>query len=262
MAEQQKQCPRQVSRTPRSREDLVSTTWKMQETKATIDLINNPRMDVIRTQAEKEWEGGNDCQWLKCAVQELTRNRVHPIVFAEALRDLMIDGREKNPKIFIAGPTNYGKLFWFPHCKTYLKRSVIQAIDLAGCWKGWTEFSRRFRWSPEMIHSPVNTYAYDITIKTDTPIVTTSESEIKYIKINHWPSRRWNDVNQSIRWKPPKFHHQILLAKQKYIAPCFTCFCKLALLGELWISTSLFLMIWAFSVHATTHNKIRNNAFY
>ena len=182
MAEQQKQCPRQVSRTPRSREDLVSTTWKMQETKATIDLINNPRMDVIRTQAEKEWEGGNDCQWLKCAVQELTRNRVHPIVFAEALRDLMIDGREKNPKIFIAGPTNYGKLFWFPHCKTYLKRSVIQAIDLAGCWKGWTEFSRRFRWSPEMIHSPMNTYAYDITIKTDTSIVTTSESEIKYIR--------------------------------------------------------------------------------
>ena len=111
MAEQQKQCPRQVSRTPRSREDLVSTTWKMQETKAAIDLINNPHMDVIRTQAEKEREGGNDCQWLKCAVQELTRNRAHPIVYAEALRDLMIDGREKNRKIFIAGPANYGKLF-------------------------------------------------------------------------------------------------------------------------------------------------------
>ena len=89
----------------------MSTTWKMDEAKATVDRINTPRMDVIRAQAGKNGESGNDCQWLQCAVQVLVNNCAHPIVFAEALRDLMINSRGKNQNIFITGRANCGNTF-------------------------------------------------------------------------------------------------------------------------------------------------------
>ena len=72
----------------------------MQEAKAIVDCINTPHMG-----------GWEDCQWLQCPVLVLRNNRVHPIVFAEALQDLMINGRGKNQNIFIAGPANCVKTF-------------------------------------------------------------------------------------------------------------------------------------------------------
>ena len=170
------------------------------------------------------------------------------------------------------------KSFRFSHCKTYLKRLVTQAIYLAGCWKSCTEFSQRLKRIPEIIawkdlllilegwqtvHFPFSKiyYANDITIKPDTLIVATSDSEIKYIrKFNSTDPAE--DEMVSVRWKLSKFHHQIPLAEQKYIARSSACFCKLALMGELWICTSLFLMIWVFLIHVTTHKNTRNKGFH
>ena len=139
-------------------------------------------------------------------------------------------------------------------------------------------FLNYFRWSPEMIAwkdlllllegqqtvhlpSPKIHYALDITTETDTSIIATGKSEIKYIcKFNSTDSVE--DEMVSVRWKLLKFHHQISLAQRKDIAPCSTCFCKLAWMGELWIWTSLFLMVSAFLIHVTTRNKTCSKGFY
>lgn len=83
----------------------------MQEARATIERIDTLQMDIIRVKAEGECEYRNHCQWLQCALQVLTNNPVHPIVFAEALLDLMKNGGGKIRNIFVAGPGKCAKTF-------------------------------------------------------------------------------------------------------------------------------------------------------
>ena len=169
-----------LSRTPKSREDLISTTWKMQGAKAIVDCINIPHMG-----------GWEDCQWLQCPVLVLTNNRVHPIVFAEVLQDLMINSRGKNQNIFIAGPANCGKTFLISPLQNIFKTFSNPSNDeyaWLGAKMGELIFLNYFRWSPEMIAwkdlllllegrqpvhlpSPKIHYALDITMETHTPII-------------------------------------------------------------------------------------------
>ena len=104
----------------------------MQEAKATIECINTFRVDAIHVEAEEECKDWNHCQWRGCALEVFTDNRVHPIVFAEALQDLVINGGSKIRNIYVAGPANCSKTF--PHCKIYSKSSVTHAITDKPGW--------------------------------------------------------------------------------------------------------------------------------
>jgi hypothetical protein len=77
-----------VSRSPKSLQDLIATTWKIQDAKASLAPRNTPRMDTIRKAAAAECVDACGGEWLECALQVLGKNGLHPIVFAEAVRDL------------------------------------------------------------------------------------------------------------------------------------------------------------------------------
>ena len=180
---------------------------------------------------------------LQCAVQVLTHNCAHPIVFPEALRDLMINGRGKNQNIFIADPANCGNTFLISPLQNIFKTFSNPSNDKyawLGAEKAELIFLNDFRWSPEMIvwkdlllllegqqtvhlPSPKNHYAHDITIETDTAIIATCKSGIKYIG-KFSSTDPVEDEMVSVRLKLFKFYHHILLAVQKDIALYSTCF--------------------------------------
>ncbi len=101
-----------VSCSPKSLQDLIATTWKVQDAKASLARRRNtPRMDTIRKAAAAECVDACGGEWLECALQVLRKNGLHPIVFAEAVRDLLVNSTGKHRNIFIAGPADCAKTF-------------------------------------------------------------------------------------------------------------------------------------------------------
>ena len=61
-----------VNRSPKSRQDLIMTTWKMQNGKASSTRLNTPRMTMISEAAGvAECVEGCGDKWLKCALEVL-----------------------------------------------------------------------------------------------------------------------------------------------------------------------------------------------
>ena len=56
-----------INRSPKSLQDLIVTTWKMQDAKASLARRNTPRMDMIRQEATNEYVDGCGGEWLECA---------------------------------------------------------------------------------------------------------------------------------------------------------------------------------------------------
>ena len=69
------------------------------------------RLEIIQQCADGECVVGCDDVWLECALEVLTNNRIDPIVFAKALRDLLEKGRGKFRNLLIVGPANCAKTF-------------------------------------------------------------------------------------------------------------------------------------------------------
>ena len=222
---------------------LIATTWKMQEANGKIDRGNTPRMDIIRTAATNECVAECNGQWLQCALEVLHNNNVHPIVFAVAMRDLLVKGRGKFRNIIIVGPANCAKTFLLSPLQEIFNTFSNPANDKYA-WLGAENaeliFLNDSRWSSEMIAwkelllllegqtvhlpSPKNQYANDICIDKNTPIVATG----KYNSTDEWENEM-----MSVRWKVFNFHHQIPQAAEKEVPACPSCFSKLTLMGEI-----------------------------
>ena len=67
------------------------------------------RMEILEEASEK----GCICsgEWFQCATQVLVSNGIHPFVFADRIRKLLINGRGKYQNIIITGSANRGKKF-------------------------------------------------------------------------------------------------------------------------------------------------------
>ena len=100
-----------LNRSSKSLQDLMSSTWRMQGAAAQIHQRQVPRMDLIMEWATKDCIEGCNGAWLDCAQQVLRQNKVHPILFADAMRELLLKGRGKKRNIMIVGPANCGKTF-------------------------------------------------------------------------------------------------------------------------------------------------------
>ena len=190
-----------VNRSPKSLQDLMMTTWKMHNAKASIARRNTPRMNIIREAVGvAECVEGCGGKWLECALEVLRNNGLHPIVFAEAVRDLLVNGRGKNRNIFIVGPADCAKTFILAPLQNIFNTFSNPADNRYS----WLEventeviFLNDFRWSPESIAwkelllllegqtvhmpTPKNIYARDICLDRDTPIFAIGKAEIKYI---------------------------------------------------------------------------------
>ena len=100
-----------LSRNSKGLHDLIEQTWKMKTASATLQRKKASRIDLIRKAADGECSLSCEGKWLECAQEVLVNNKVHPILFAAAVGELLLLGRGKYRNVMIVGPTNCGKTF-------------------------------------------------------------------------------------------------------------------------------------------------------
>ena len=124
------------------------TTWK-----ASIARRNTPRVNIIREAAGvAECVEGCGGKWLACALEVLRDNGLHPIVFAEAVHDLLVRGGGGAEKHTHRRPGR-----WRENLHLGSTAKCIQYFsNPAGNRYSWLEvenaeviFLNDFRWSPE-----------------------------------------------------------------------------------------------------------------
>ena len=227
--------------------ELIAKTWKMQTASANLDREQKARMDILREQLSEDCCPGCNKLWLKCAMEVLRNNKIHPFVFAHALRDLLINGRGKFRNLLIIGPTNCGKTFMLKPLGSIFRVFSKPANDKYA-WVGADSAEiillQDYRWSRDMIPwsdlllllegeivklpAPKNQFSSDVVIDKDTPIFATSKSRIVYVgKFNSTDERETEMM--SSRWKVFQFAHQIAETDQIRVHPCARCFAELVM---------------------------------
>ena len=93
-----------LSHNTKSLNDVIKQTWKMKESSSDLKRQQASRMELICKAADAECLQDCDGAWLKCAQEVLINNKVHPILFAAAMRDLLQFERGKHRNIIIVGP--------------------------------------------------------------------------------------------------------------------------------------------------------------
>lgn len=239
-----------LSKSSKVLNELIDKTWKMQKANENLQREKKSRMDILRENMSGDCSPGCEKLWLKCAMEVLRNNKVHPFVYAAAIRDLLMNGRGKFRNLMIIGPANCGKTFMFkPLASIYNVFSKPANDKYAWVGADSTEVIvlQDFRWSREMIPwndlllllegetvklpAPKNQFSSDVVIEKDTPIFATSKCRIAYVgKFNSSDERETEMM--AIRWKVFEFKHQIPESEQKQVPPCARCFTELALLGE------------------------------
>ena len=156
----------------------------------------------------------------------LRKNKLRPFVFAEALRTLIIKGRDKHKNVIAIGAANCGKTFLFRSMEKLFKGFCNPAEDQYA-WVVVVDaeviFLNDFRWCKEMISwkemllllegqpvhfsAPKNHYSNDVCLPSDTPVVVTSKSRVVF-ESNGKSDEVENEMMEA-RWKVLKFTHQI-----------------------------------------------------
>ena len=182
------------------------------------------RMELIRKNSQGSCIEGYNGQWLACSQEVLQNNRVHPNIFAAAMRDLLIKERGKFKNIMIVGPANCGKTLLLYPLQLIYKTFSNPANDKYA-WlrseKGEDIFLNNFGWNSEMISwkemflllegqtvhlpSPKNHCANDVCISQDNPIFATEKSKITYLGRYNTTDETENEM-MPVRWKIFKLH--------------------------------------------------------
>ena len=239
-----------MSKSSKVLNELIDKTWKMQTANEKLEREKKSRMDILREKLADDCSPGCNKLWLKCSLEVLRKNKVHPFVYAAAMRDLLTKGRGKFRNLMIIGPANCGKTFMFkPIASIY--NSFSKPANDKYAWVGADSAEvivlQDFRWSREMIPwndlllllegetvklpAPKNQFSSDVVIEKDTPIFATSKSRVTYVgKFNSSDERETEMM--SIRWKVIEFNHQIPESEQKQVPSCARCFAELAVMGE------------------------------
>ena len=199
--------------------ELIDKTWKMETAGITLDRETKSRMDILREKVANDCVPGCDKMWLECAMGTLRNNKLHPFVYAAAIRDLLTNGRGKFRNLMIIGPADCGKTFLFKPLPLIYNAFCNPANDKYA-WVGADSAEvillQDFRWRPDMIPwndlllllegeivklpALKNQFASDVTIEKDTPILATSKNRVTYAgKFNSTDSHE--DEMMAVRWK-------------------------------------------------------------
>lgn len=81
-----------LSKSSKVLNEVIEKTWKLQTASEYLHLEKS-RMDILRELWFK--------LWLKCAMEVLRNNNLHPFVYAAAIRDLLVNGRGKFRNLMI-----------------------------------------------------------------------------------------------------------------------------------------------------------------
>ena len=100
-----------LGKSPKSLQDLITTTWKMEKAATNIQRQQKHLMEIIRETLQKECVDECPGIWYPCALEVLQGNNVESIAFAVAMREFLNEGRGKFRKNLMVGPANCGKTF-------------------------------------------------------------------------------------------------------------------------------------------------------
>ena len=202
--------------------DLIENTWAMEGAVEKVALSNVTRIEIIKESIQVECVESCNGVWLRMAEQVLRNNKLHPFVFAEALRTLIIKDRGKHINMIVTDTANCGKTFLFRPMEKLFKVFCNHAIDkytrveVVGAE---VTFLNEFRWCKELIslmemllllegqpiqfHAPKNHYSKDVCLLSDTPVVGTAKSRVVFER-NGKSDKDDGGPLESIRVYPPK----------------------------------------------------------
>ena len=144
-----------LGRSEKSLKELICCTWKMHNASSDLQREKMLRMTLVKCSFEDiQCVAGCGGNWLKCALEVLRKNNVHPFVFAAAIRELLEKGHGKFCNILIVGPANCGKTFLLTLINKIFKTFQNPATT-SYAWLGVEDaeviFLNDFRWSSEVI---------------------------------------------------------------------------------------------------------------
>ena len=90
-----------LSRSSKSLSDLIENTWKMNNAKASTEREKTTRMEILGKYQSESCVDGYDMEWYECARQVLQLNGINFFMFADAMRDLLENGRGKFRNVLI-----------------------------------------------------------------------------------------------------------------------------------------------------------------
>lgn len=230
---------------------MISTTWKINNAPKVLARQQKERLQVVMDFTHTECV--NDCngQWLTCAREVLRNNNINCYVFADAVRQCLVKGRQKHVNILLVGPTNCGKSFLLNPLELMFK-SFMNPATGRYAWVGLDEcelaYLNDFRWSAELIawndfllllegqtvhlSRPKNQFATDMVIERENtiPFFATSKSRIEFVGKFNVRDERETEMMAS-RWRLFEFTKQISLQSMKVLPPCPHCFSTLVIQG-------------------------------
>ena len=236
--------------TKKTLNDLIESTWEMQNAKAALEREKTFRMQLLEKVRLISCVDGYDMEWYICSRDILQKDGINPYVYAGTILDLLILGRGKFRNVMITGPANCGKTFTFKPLEIICNAFSNPTNDKYA-WVGADNaeviIQQDFRWISELIcqkdlllllegkpvklPSPKNQVATDVCIKTDIPIFATSKAKAKFVGKHNMRENRETEM-MGVRWKVFEFHHRIAQHVQKNIIPCPRCFTELIFLGN------------------------------
>ena len=101
----------------------------MQNAQITLERQTKCWMDIIQEVSLGSCAEGCNGSWLKYAEEVLTNNKLHPVVFGTAVRELLTLGRGKYWNIIIVVPSNCGKTFLLKPLESTFKTFANSASD-------------------------------------------------------------------------------------------------------------------------------------
>ena len=109
-----------MSCTRKSLNNLIESTWKVQNAKATIEREKTSRMQVLKHSGLISCADGSDMEWYTCSPNILQKYLTFVIfyIYPDAIRDTLIHGYSKFRNIRITGLANCGKNFMLKPLET------------------------------------------------------------------------------------------------------------------------------------------------
>ena len=96
-------------------DDLFESTRRLVSPKTPEERRGIPRLDVIREALREECIEGCNREEIRCALEVLDGNHIHPVAFAEAARNALVKGRGKKRNIILVSPKTMRKRSFFSH---------------------------------------------------------------------------------------------------------------------------------------------------
>lgn len=232
-------------------ESIFEQAWRARNAKAKIAKKKRNRMDVIRLAAIQACSPECNGRWLELALDLLHKNHIHEVIFADAVRTLLIAGRSKFNNLMILGESNTAKSFILQPLDVLFDCFLNPAADKYA-WVGvndkecilmqdfefteklitWKSFLLLLEGAKLHLPAPKNQQAKDEFFVTDIPVFATSGVKIEKVDRANRLDIMATDMMDS-RWKYITFTHIFSKHEQVVTPPCGVCFAKLVLTGEL-----------------------------